>query len=192
MVGEQLAAVFAGGIGIVPHQPEAVHAGIRHTVHGLNIGGQIRLQTAGFGHVHLFRRNAGAGAGVHPALYEGGVILRGEHEKPFRLFHAFPAHAAQNPIFRDAFACGFIVAHGVAAPAVQQAVEAGTGAVRQPALLQQNGLDAAHAQVPQDARPCCAAADDDYCGFFHVASHAVPHEISYLKIFDEKILKTKR
>ena len=73
-----------------------------------------------------------------------------------------PTYPAQNTIFFNALPACFGVLHGVARAAVQQPVEAGTGAVDEIALLKQQSLDAAHGKVAQHARAGSAAAYDHH------------------------------
>lgn len=91
-------------------------------------------------------------AGGCPAVLEFRGILATAHEEAFSFFHAMPTYPAQNTIFFNALPACFGVLHGVARAAVQQPVEAGTGAVDEIALLKQQSLDAA-AWQGRAARP---------------------------------------
>ena len=170
VVRQHFAAVAAGGHGVVPHEAETVHAGIRHAVHGADGGVERRLKAQGFLDIHLFCGDARPAAGFHPRLFKVGIVLLGEDEEAFGFFHTFLADAAQDHVFFNAFLGRLVVFHRIAAAAVQQAVIAGTGTGSDTALFQQYGLDSAHAEVAQDAYTCGAAADNDYSRVFHTAS----------------------
>ena len=167
VVGEDVTAVAPGTQGIVPDQTEAVDAGIRHAVNRADIGGQVGLQTSGFGHIDALGGDARTGTGFDPTGFKGRVVQFGTDEKAFGLFHTLLADAAQDHVFFDAFPGGFAVTDSVPGAAVQQAVETGARAVGQAPLFQQQGGHAAHAQVAQNADTCRTTANDDHCGFFH-------------------------
>ena len=182
VMGEHLAAVAAGRHGVVPHQTETVHAGIRHAVHRTDGGIEIGFEAQGLLHVDLFSLDARSAAGFHPGLFKVRIVLLGEHEEALSLFHTFLADAAQDHVFFNALSGCFIVFDRIAAAAVQQSVITGTGTGSDAALFQQNGLDAAHTEVAQDAYASGAAADDDNCGVFHTPSLPFVREIfSFMK-----------
>ena len=70
------------------------------------------------------------------------------------------ADAPQDAVFLNALPARFGVLHGVARPAVEQAVKTRAGAVDKIALFEQQRLDPAHGEVAQGARARRAAADD--------------------------------
>ena len=167
-VGENFAAVAPGAHGVVQHEPKAVDGGVGHPEDALDVGRHAGLQAEGLGGLEFLGRDAGLGAALDPLVHVVRVVLRREHEEALGVAHAAVANAAQDHVFPYAFRGRFGVAHGVAAAAVQEAVEAGACAVAYASLLQQERGDATHGKVAQHAGSGGAAADDDNSGFLHV------------------------
>ena len=154
----------------MPDKAETVDTGIRDAIDFPHVRGKARLQTAGLLGVHRFRRDAGSLAGRDPARGKVRIVFGQRGKETFSLLHALFADAAHDHVFFNTFARGFGIADRIAGAAVQQPVKARTCAVGKTAHFQKYGVNAAHAQIAQDADPCRAAADNDYRGLFHSAS----------------------
>ena len=131
------------------------------------IRGEIGFKPARLGGIYLIYRNARLRTGRNPFFNVVRVILRHKNEEALGLLDALARNAAHDAVFFNAFAGGFVVAHGVASAAVEKTVETRTGAVGEAALLNQYRGDAAHAQVTQGSHARGTAAYDEDRGLYH-------------------------
>ena len=124
MVGEHTPAMTPGRHGVVQHQTEAVHTGVRHTKNPAHLRRKIRLQAQRLGHVNFLRVNTSLAA-THDKLFNiCGVVLRRKREKTFGFLDALPADTTHDHVFFNTFAGRFIVIDDIARSAVQQTMKA--------------------------------------------------------------------
>ena len=102
------------------------------------------------------------------------VVFGGDHEEPAGVLDAVRHDPAQHAVLLDALLRRLGVLHGVAPAGVEEAVVAPGGAVAQVALLDQEGVEAAHRQVTKDPGAGGAATDHQHPGRDtpHVGDHS--------------------
>jgi hypothetical protein len=125
---------------------------------------QPRLAAQRLGYVDLLGGHAARPAAGEELVCVCGIVVGRRHEEPAGVLDAVGDHAAQDRVLRDALLGGHRVLHDIAAPRVQQAVEAATRPLGKVGPVDEHDVEPPQRCVPGDPGAGGAAADHQQLG----------------------------